>query len=278
MLSVSIKHECLVLFKKRQRALAELLLCTASFPSKFPIVAMAPLFMVLLQLLAAHSTGADMAPYNPTSLLCQRGKDEPKIQSWCEKWLTCIKTKSQPDMDAAAVLAAWKPTDCREVCGKWPVLKKAALLQQHERGFLAAESSSSDCMGNCQSMHSSLSTCVATVLFEPGKVQLMGLPGKKEEEKKVPVQCVGEKSPCKAELPVNYQKCMASSSKPTKDCKALKTEVDDCKDCPQLNAKYLTQYQAFVGGCMAQLHAYRLATNPKAGVAAVPGPKGCKMH
>jgi len=257
---------------------------------------MAPLFLCLLQLLAAHGISVETAlnpvlqnpsrvPYNPTTLLCQLGKDntgKPKIQSWCEKWVACIKTGSQPKMDAAAVLAAWKPADCREVCGKWPVMeepkKKVALLQQHQQGFLAAESNSSDCMKSCQSMQNSLSTCVATVLFEPGKVQMMGLPDKKEKEKEVPAQCTGEHSPCKAELPVTYQKCMAASSSPAKDCKVLKSDMNDCKGCPQMDAKYLTQYQAFVGGCMAQLNAYWQATHPKAGVAAVPGPKGCELH
>eukprot|EP00419_Tripos_fusus_P000848 CAMPEP_0172672488 /NCGR_PEP_ID=MMETSP1074-20121228/11580_1 /TAXON_ID=2916 /ORGANISM="Ceratium fusus, Strain PA161109" /LENGTH=257 /DNA_ID=CAMNT_0013489685 /DNA_START=52 /DNA_END=825 /DNA_ORIENTATION=- len=257
---------------------------------------MAPLFVVLLPLLAAHGTAVDEAldpvlrtpdrtPYDPTTLLCQLGKDakgEPKVQGWCRKWLACVERASQPKMDAAAVLAAWKPADCREVCGKWPVLKspekKAALLQQQEQSFLSAQRGASDCMKSCQSVQSSLSTCVATVLFEPGKVQLMGLPDKKRKEKKVPPQCEGESSPCKAELPVNYQKCMATSSKKGKDCEALKTNVNDCKGCPQMEAQYLTQYQAFVGGCLAQLNAYRTATHPKAGVAAIPGPKGCEMH
>jgi len=153
------------------------------------------------------------------------------------------------------------------------------LLQQQKKGFLVAEGSSSDCMKSCESIYSSLSTCVATVLFEPGKVQIMGLPDKKEKvDKKVPAQCVGKNTSCKADLPVNYQRCMASSSNPAKDCKALKSEVDDCKGCPQLEAKYLTQYQAFVGGCMAQLNAYYTGTHPTAGVAVFPGPKGCKLH
>merc|ERR1712061_51564 len=118
--------------------------------------------MGLLQLLAARGAVGvalppalrtpDRTPYDPTMLLCQLGKDtegKPKIQSWCKKWLTCIKKASQPKMDAAAVLTAWKPADCREVCGEWPVLKspkkKAALLQQHEGGFLSAQSGASDC-------------------------------------------------------------------------------------------------------------------------------------
>mmetsp|Transcript_29953 Transcript_29953/g.95588 ORF Transcript_29953/g.95588 Transcript_29953/m.95588 type:complete len:264 (-) Transcript_29953:36-827(-) len=222
----------------------------------------------------------DLTAYDPKELLCSEGES---IKEWCSSWLKCIKEKAAPEGTQASVLAAWKPANCNVVCGKWPA---ASLLESRLRGKGAAGANASavstsagsrrDCPTSCKNFQESLSSCVAKILFEPGKVAAMGMP--EETPAKSPAHCNGEHTACLPDLPLRYQKCLSKASQPSKECNMLKTDVEDCQDCPQLNPTYLSQYQSFVGGCMSQLHAYHQATHPDAGSAALPGAAGCNVH
>lgn len=227
----------------------------------------------------------DLTAYDPTRVLCQLGNDasgKPRIQGWCRDWVACIKAGAAPKGDRAAVMTAWKPADCREVCGQWPSMtgpevsaKNRSALLDRKQNFLAV-GSSRDCGTSCQNFQESLSSCVAMILFEPGKVAAMGIPDKNKAP--LPAHCEAMNTTCMPDLPIRYQKCMAKSSKPSQECKLLKTDFEECKGCPQVEGKFLSQYHAFVGGCMAQLNAYWQATHPHAGVAAIPGASGCTVH
>jgi hypothetical protein len=237
----------------------------------------------------------DLTAYDPTEVLCTRHKagGTPVIQGWCRDWLACIKTGAQPAGTAAAVRSAWKPADCREVCGTWPVMSQpegtAALLAagSHKgiRGSLAAEaklfdaranSTRKDCQTSCSKFQTSLTECVAMILFEPGKVAAMGIP--ETNKPAAPAHCTSKHTGCMPDLRVQYQKCMSKSSNPAHACKSLKTSVEDCKDCPQLEETYMSHYHSFVGGCMDQLNAYWQATHPSAQEVALPGAAGCTVH
>mmetsp|Transcript_75890 Transcript_75890/g.226242 ORF Transcript_75890/g.226242 Transcript_75890/m.226242 type:complete len:292 (+) Transcript_75890:52-927(+) len=243
----------------------------------------------------------DLTAYDPTTVLCARGKDadgKPKIQGWCRNWLACIRAGAQPQGDKAAVLAAWKPADCREVCGVWPVLtppanrtaprngtapaKDAGLANgtrntsEAQGGIAALLQSGRDCNSSCANFQESLSSCVATILFEPGKVAVMGIPSGNSPTP--PAHCTAANATCMPDLPIRYQRCVAKAAKPARDCKVLKLDMEDCKDCPQLEGTYLSKYHSFVGGCMDQLNAYWQATHPGAGGAALPGSAGCSVH
>mmetsp|Transcript_79356 Transcript_79356/g.202080 ORF Transcript_79356/g.202080 Transcript_79356/m.202080 type:complete len:251 (-) Transcript_79356:123-875(-) len=219
----------------------------------------------------------DLTAYDPTDVLCtlsKRGKKE--IQPWCKNWLACIKTGASPAGDAAAVRSAWKPADCKEVCGKWPATtgpeggRKSFLLMIGQ--------GAKDCEASCANFQKSLTGCVAKILFEPGQVAAMGAPKKGAPPAPAPpAQCTGNATSCVPDLPIQYQSCMVKNH-PSK-CKNLRAAVEDCKDCPALkNENAVSQYAAFVGGCMAQLNAYWQATHSSAGGYAIPGAKGCTVH
>mmetsp|Transcript_47565 Transcript_47565/g.136776 ORF Transcript_47565/g.136776 Transcript_47565/m.136776 type:complete len:262 (-) Transcript_47565:62-847(-) len=226
----------------------------------------------------------DLRAYDPVEVLCAHGKDasgKPKIQGWCQNWLSCIKKGATPAGDAAAVREAWKPADCREVCGKWPSTSApegaALLAADRGLGWLGA-ASRRDCEASCKNFQESLTQCVAKVLFEPGQIAAMGIP-KEESTKEVPPQCTGEKTACLPDLPVQYQSCLAKAKDSASQCKALKEQVEDCKACPQLSENHQSHYHTFVGGCMDQLNAYWAATAPSAkGGWSVPGAAGCTVH
>lgn len=248
----------------------------------------------------------DLTAYDPTTVLCSAGKDasgQPKIQGWCRDWLACIRKGAQPQGDKAAVLAAWKPADCREVCGIWPSLTPpangtapatnatapvnapapanatgtaAAAPAPAPPALAALLQQGKDCNSSCSNFQESLSSCVATILFEPGKVAVMGAPGHTTPAPP-PAYCAGNAT-CLPDLAIHYQRCVAKSKKPSKDCQALKMQMADCKGCPELQSGYLSQYHTFVGGCMSQLNAYWQATHPQAGIAALPGSAGCSVH
>mmetsp|Transcript_55871 Transcript_55871/g.149564 ORF Transcript_55871/g.149564 Transcript_55871/m.149564 type:complete len:289 (-) Transcript_55871:87-953(-) len=239
----------------------------------------------------------DLTAYDPVTVLCAHGKDaggKPKIQGWCRDWLACIRKGAQPQGDKAAVLAAWKPADCREVCGAWPPLTKPPANGTAEpvdapppenatgnassapSGVATLLQEGRDCNSSCSNFQESLSSCVATILFEPGKVAVMGVPS--QTTPAPPAHCAAANATCMPDLPIRYQKCVAKAAKPSKDCQVLKTEMADCKGCPEVESGFLSQYHVFVGGCLSQLNAYWQATHPQAGVAALPGSSGCSVH
>jgi len=235
--------------------------------------------------------------------LCSLGgeKAAPTVQGWCSSWLSCIHDAAQPACDKAAVLAAWRPADCREVCGKWPAMKLAASPQNATQMTAAPAPAAptftelaefggvADCVTSCSNFQNSLSSCVATILFEPGKVAAM----KPAEVAPPPGICMGNSTPCLPDLAIRHQKCIsqrtaavlgkskasvASVASVASSCKALSDDLALCRECPQLADGYQSQYTAFVGGCMDQLNAYWQATHPSAGEVAVPSGSGCHVH
>jgi len=223
----------------------------------------------------------DLTAYDPTEVLCAKGKTadgKANVQGWCRDWVSCIKTNAQPAGDAAAVRAAWKPADCREFCGVWPVTSKpeGSTFLAVSKLFGTKQNNTKDCMSSCANFQESLTNCVAKILFEPGKVAAMGIPDKSQPTG--PALCSIKNTHCLPDLKINYQKCLSKASSPSKDCANLKASVDECKDCPQLQENYLSHYHAFTGGCMDQLNAYWQATHPSAKEAAVPGAAGCAVH
>jgi len=239
--------------------------------------------------LLRHSAGAtDVAagglPYDPVEVLCAIGPaGKKKVQTWCKDWLDCIRRKSAPEGTAKSVRSAWMPANCKEVCGVWPATskKEGQLLQlmlQYGPGS-RNNSDSASCRTSCKNYQVGLSECVAKILFEPGQVAVMGIPDQsgKATPKPDPI-CTDKKTDCKPELPIDFQRCIAKEKNPAKDCKLLKKTMEDCKDCPQLKSDHMTQYNAFVGGCMSQLHAYWQATHPDAKGFAIAGAGGCQVH
>lgn len=232
----------------------------------------------------------DTTGYDPVELLCTHGKDargEKKIQGWCKDWVSCIKSKAAPEGTPAAVMKAWSPADCKEICGEWPSMtpkegaKKAALV--------AMGANSTDCQASCTKFQDSLSTCVSKLIFEPGKISTMKGPQTKAAKGENSAFCSMKDTHCLPDLPIKAQRCTADESKAIvsdkkwaeerkKECKIIQSDFEDCKDCPQLKDNYGSHYTAFVGGCMDQLNAYWQAAHPSAGKHAVPGATGCTVH
>jgi len=256
---------------------------------------------ICLALLAAPGQAGpldtpDLTPYDPVEVLCTHGKT---VSPWCKDWMMCIKGKANPAQTPEAVMSAWDPADCKEICGSWPNMTpkegaKKSFLQLFNpskaiAGLLHLDSSSSnDCLKSCGNFQKSLSSGVSKIMFEPGKVAAMGLP---KQGGKAPAEiCTKKDSPCMPDLPIKAQKCMGHKTKKVLDksydipaeveqgCKFIKMNMEDCKKCPQVQGGSLSEYAAFTGGCMDQLNAYWQATHPKAGEAAIPGAKGCTVH
>jgi len=220
----------------------------------------------------------DQTGYDPVVTLCAHGKDsngKKHIQPWCKDWLQCIKENSQPTMSKAAVRKAWSPADCKEFCGEWPVMTPA---------FLQNGTNPNRCLDSCANFQDNLSECVATVLFEPGKLRNMGAP---EPGREKPAEiCIEKDTRCMPDLEVRYQRCLLHKSKNRLDkdhkvpenCDMIEMDLEDCKDCPQIKDGFQSHYTAFVGGCVDQLNAYWQAVHPNAGKSAIPGATGCKVH
>eukprot|EP00929_Paragymnodinium_shiwhaense_P044316 TRINITY_DN22733_c0_g1_i2.p1 TRINITY_DN22733_c0_g1~~TRINITY_DN22733_c0_g1_i2.p1 ORF type:complete len:309 (+),score=84.48 TRINITY_DN22733_c0_g1_i2:164-1090(+) len=232
------------------------------------------------------------------------GADEPvNEQIWCQQWIRCIKDKSITEQDEQGVFKAWAPADCKEVCGTWPLTtplegQGPAFLQAKQQAqtvarlfSLGENSTKFDCETSCGKFQKSLSTCVAKIIYEPGQVAVMGAPGQKAKKKNPPKWCSEGGTPCVAELQSEHQKCLVERTKYVvkgekvpgdlgKKCADLADDYDHCKDCPQLDEAFASQYYAFTGGCMQQLHAYWQATHPNARFAALPGATsdGCMAH
>lgn len=133
----------------------------------------------------------DLTPYDPVEVLCTLGREAggaPKISPWCKNWLQCIKSKANPEGTPEAVMKAWSPANCKEYCGHWPVMtaKEGTAKSFLENANASAVTglinmhSQGDCLKSCGNFQSSLSSCVATIMFEPGKVAAMGIPKKGE--------------------------------------------------------------------------------------------------
>jgi len=224
----------------------------------------------------------DLTPYDPVKVLCTLGGKKSK---WCDDWMACIKTKASPGGSADDVMKAWDPASCKEICGTWPAMTP----KEGKKLFLLDVHSENDCLKSCGNFQKSLSSCVATIMFEPGKTAAMGLP---KTGGPAPAEiCTKKDSPCMPDLAINHQKCLGHSTKKVLDkgykipdeisqgCKMIKLNLEDCKKCPQLAAdNAVSQYAAFTGGCMDQLNAYHQATHPEAGSSAIPGANGCKVH
>jgi len=236
----------------------------------------------------------DLTGYDPVTLLCAHGKNadgSKRIQGWCEDWVGCIKEKAQPTQSDVAVMKAWSPADCKEYCGVWPVTSpaegdnKSFFLQTDKPDTARAKSSENRCLESCGNFQKSLSSCVSTILFEPGKVASMGLT--KENEPKPLAICTGKNTRCLPDLAIRSQHCLSHKTKHKlsggkheipDDCGMIKMDLEDCKKCPQLTNTHQSHYHSFVGGCMDQLNAYWQASHPSGKEAAVPGATGCTVH
>lgn len=125
-------------------------------------------------------------------LLC--AWDGETIPSWCSNWVDCIHDCGVPEGTASKVKDCWDPAPCQEYCGIWPESGMYNLLYQHPaavtvvtlrklntttdftsaRSIAKANSTASrDCMESCQNFQTSLSNCVATIIFQPGKIAVM---------------------------------------------------------------------------------------------------------
>lgn len=243
----------------------------------------------------------DMRPFDPVDVLCTR---KTEVKGWCKTWVECIEQNAQPGGDAAAVLSAWGPADCKEVCGIWPTVSFTQLraIKKVNASTVAAEANmarlfglsngtgattQTQCETSCTNFKESLSSCVAMLIFEPGKVAAMGMP---KDSAPAPEHCTQKHTPCMPELPLNHQKCIGHKTKSkisnyqvpddiASNCQKVKSDMEFCAGCPQLKGGNAGHYEAFVGGCMTQLHLYYAATDPSAGVAAINmGENGCKPY
>lgn len=251
------------------------------------------------------SAASDEQSFDPVEVLCAHGKEDDgskHIQKWCADWLSCVKTSAVQDMSKEAVKNAWAPADCKEFCGEWPILTPAAAsasLAMIGAGGAANISASTvaaarrqmgagkrDCLDSCANFQDSLSGCVATILFDHGKLSNMGMPDGEDSQPAADEICTKRDSPCMPDLEVRAQKCIIHKSKKVIDgdhkvpleCGMTKMHYEECKNCPQLTQNYQTQYASFTGGCMDQLNAYHAAVHPGAGDSAIPGASGCKVH
>jgi len=247
-----------------------------------------------------RSGAGEVLPYDPVEVLCTLGKTEEgelKIQGWCNSWLDCVKVKSQPAQDQAAVMKAWSPAPCKEICGEWPATTPAegALLQANSSTSALAtllglkSGGTPECVKSCDRFQDSLSNCVGKILFEPGQVAAMGVPEGGAKKPEAPAYCSEKDTPCMPDLPIRNQQCYKHKTKEVvhnvkvpdekkRECETIKADLEHCKDCPQLAPLGQSEYATFVGGCMDQLNAYHQAVHPGAGDAAIPGATGCKVH
>lgn len=216
--------------------------------------------------------------YDVIDLMCTF---QDKEQAWCKDWISCIKEKAAPEGSPAAVMKAWKPAECEQYCGIYPVLNEPGgfIQANNTKGKFASHNA---CMDSCKKFQESLTTCISTVIFEPGKIATMK--GKKPPKE----DAVCGTSTCMPSLAVDYQKCtlikagkvVGSSSGEKKEpevpggCKQIRKDWDECKACNKYKELGGSKYTAFVGGCIDQLNAYYQASHPSAGAHAVPGATG----
>lgn len=188
----------------------------------------------------------------------------------------------------------WDPADgdCNEAMEEMELLFKQRKPSNYS--FLSISKLASrrnvinknSCMVSCENMFNNFATCVSTIVFEPGKLSNMGMPSRKGLRTKPPAICTMKDTPCMPNLAVRHQKCLhhrtssvlnPSYHVPEEDhemCHYIEKDFDECRDCPQLSEEYMTQYAAFTGGCMEQMHAYRRATGPQEPDVGVPRESG----
>lgn len=299
--------------------------------------------------------------FYPDEVLCTLGKDgngNTLFFEWCINWVQCIEKKAQPTGTPEAVLKAWAPADCHEICGMWPpkppptttttvattttqaptttaqlveevridemdetvepehmeeivepprtrrkvfcppwvapaecqriadmansfalknqtIMKRITIMKEKRAVSLVdTKQRDSACLQSCERFKTTFSTCVSTIIFDPGRLGNMG--GLKKQQggglrKKVPEVCKEEA--CMPDLPIKRQRCVHhrtqlvlnpdyNTPEEVRDsCPHIEKAFEDCKDCPQLNGDYQTQYAAFTGGCLDQMHAYYKATS-----------------
>jgi len=162
-----------------------------------------------------------------------------------------------------------------------------ALLQETSDSLAFLNRSYEDksaCMESCKAFQSSFSGCVATILFDHGK-----LSPDLTHKNKGPAICAEKDSVCKPDLAIRHQRCVKHRTAKVLDntvapeevataCKLIAEQMEACQDCPQLTDDYGSHYAAFTGGCMDQMHAYRQATAEQAGLAKMPSETGaCKI-
>jgi len=153
--------------------------------------------------------------------------------------------------------------------------------------LLDLSQSKTKCVQSCENFKKTFSTCVSTIIFEPGKLTNMGMPKKGGNlRKKIPEVCTQEDTHCMPDLAIRYQRCKHHRTQSllnpayvvpddAKDsCHFIEDDYEECKDCPQLSEDYLTQYAAFTGGCMEQMHSYRKAAQPLNAVSGIPRETG----
>lgn len=323
-----------------------------------------------------------MDGFYPEEVLCTLGQDAKGrhiIFPWCIDWVQCIHREAEPSGTPEAVLKAWAPATCEEICGHWPVQRptkpptttttappstttvKAAttteepttqmatttkpkcppwvdgdcdMIMDEMEGEMGGEmdemegemedlgemegelefvhldnmkrnrtslrldflsmgfkkkQKKSECMVSCENWKRSFSTCVATIIFEPGKLANMGMAGKGDLRDKVPEICLQKETPCMPELAIHHQRCIHHRTHSILNadyhvteevydtCKHIEEDFDQCKECPQLSENYKTQYAALTGGCLDQMHAYRQSTTPLDPNYGIPRESGCSL-
>lgn len=283
--------------------------------------------------------------FYPDEVLCQLGKDgngNTVFFKWCIDWVQCIEKKAQPSGSPEAVLEAWEPANCHEICGLYPpppppttttvttttkaptttaqlaehvpleevaeaprvrrkvfcppwvapaecqriaamansfALKNMTVLEREKQTVALLDthrSNQQECLASCERFKTSFSTCVSTIIFEPGKLGGMGGLKKKESpalRKKVPAVCTNPDTHCMPDLAIRRQRCIHHRTQAILNpnyhapdevrdvCPHVERDYEDCKDCPQLNDDYQSQYAAFTGGCLEQMHSYHTATS-----------------
>lgn len=254
---------------------------------KFLRIAMAIAFAdssVNAAILRGRIPTPDLTSYDPNDLLCKRG--DRRILDWCKDWLTCIKSSAAGQGTPEAVLDAWSPAECHTMCDALP-LSMISILGKRNRNETSTSYAgpTPECLESCENFKTSLSGCVAKILFEPGQIATM-MPDVPAEGAEI---CTIPDTPCLPDLPIQHQHCVADgaaaraignalTSEREAECSQFEANMEECKDCPQVAGMYDSEYFTFVGGCMDQLNAYHAATHPQAQGAALPGAVGCTVH
>lgn len=140
-----------------------------------------------------------------------------------------------------------------------------------------------NCMTTCRKFQEGLSSCVGTIMFEPGSLAKMGAGDDSGAD--APDVCTKKDTSCLPDLPLKYQRCLSKSTHAVLDgkkfedeeCATLASDFEDCSDCPIYKQNPM-EYISYVGGCKMRLNAYWQATHPHAGKHAHPGASGCMVH
>lgn len=140
-----------------------------------------------------------------------------------------------------------------------------------------------NCMTSCRKFQEGLSSCVGAIMLNPGSLAKMGAGSDSGDEG--PEVCTKKDTPCLADLPLKYQRCLSKSTHAVlenkefedEDCATLASDFEECEGCPIYKQNPM-EYISYVGGCKMRLNAYWQATHPRAGKHAHPGASGCQVH